>query len=361
MTLTSSSSSSSSSSFTGMLTMIPFLILISSSVVSAWGSFGHSVTGEMAQKLLSDNGRALVAKLVTKDYVKATVIGTLTGSASSWADTWKSSHPVSAPWHYVDMMANSPAACGYVASDCADRNCIVSAITDQTQILLSNKCAVTPTSSQALLYLSHFLGDITQPLHTCNRQVGGNEALLVYASKPSNFHAIHDTQIPVQRSKEVQASNPASYANYLISTYASTSHLYNTSTFIDISTVDSNNIYLSAIAQSVDSNNLDCSKSGFWTLYDQNPSQDFSTSYYEAVKIPLEEQLAKGGFRMASWINAIADACNVNGMPVPPPLPPSPPVSSPSPPLPLLMPPLCLRQRRRSQRLQPLCGNHHHQ
>ncbi|ORY42386.1 hypothetical protein BCR33DRAFT_718510 [Rhizoclosmatium globosum] len=41
------------------------------------------------------------------------------------------------------------------------------------------------------------------------------------------------------------------------------------------------------------------------------PRTDFSRAYYEAVVDILNVQIAKGGFRIAAWLNAIADECDL--------------------------------------------------
>lgn len=47
-----------------------------------------------------------------------------------------------------------------------------------------------------------------------------------------------------------------------------------------------------------DANLLDCERDGFWSLLEQDPTQDFSKSYYEKTKVILEEQIAKAGYRV---------------------------------------------------------------
>ncbi|KAJ3329248.1 hypothetical protein HDU76_008301 [Blyttiomyces sp. JEL0837] len=271
----------------------------------AWGdTLAHPVTGEIAQANLSPNGKALVAKLLDP-----TFNGVLGGQTANWADSWRSSHSNTAPWHYVDINNRPPGSCGYTPSDCQGRDCIVAAITDQTLALLNTQCSASTTNTQALQFLAHFLGDISQPLHNCARDTGGNSDKISYGGSSTNFHAIHDTQIPASRSQEVGATSITAYAQFLMKTYGSKKSTYTTSSFVDIKSVDSNNVYLAAINMANDANSLDCNQSAFWTLFDQDPSQDFSGAYYDATKLLLEEQIAKAGYRMAAWINAIADNC----------------------------------------------------
>ncbi|KAJ3115751.1 hypothetical protein HDU96_000082 [Phlyctochytrium bullatum] len=313
---------------------------------NAYGSFGHTTVGEMAQKLLTTQGTKLVVDLLNSD--------SLGGSSANWADQIKGSEPTTGPWHYIDVTFDPPAQCGFKAADCGGRDCIVAAITDQTNVLLSNKCAVSSATTRALLFLSHFIGDITQPMHNVNRGRGGNDNTLKFDGSSSNFHAsestvpslhtflspiamidhvsktVHDTAIPVKRAKEVGYTNAAAYATYLINQYTSQKGTFASSSFVAINGTDSNNLLNSAISirtqnMSKDGNALNCKVSGFWTLYDRNPSQDFGSAYYTAVKVDMEIQLAKAGFRLASWVNNIAAACyggsSTNPTPTPTPTP----------------------------------------
>ncbi|KAJ3223285.1 hypothetical protein HDU81_009290, partial [Chytriomyces hyalinus] len=275
--------------------------------VDAWGSLGHSTTGTIAQKYLNSNAIKMVSNLVDSKYA-----GSLAGDTANWADTTgRTLITESAAWHYVDMMAAVPKSCGYVQSDCVGRTCIIAAITDQTKILLDAKCAKSTATTQAVQFLAHFLGDITQPLHNCNRDRGGNDDKITYNGQQSNFHKLHDTNIPVSYATDngLSGTDAAGLAKLLDSKYAAKKGEYTSATFIDLTSVDSANNLLGAIAMANDANALDCSQNAFWGLFDQNPNQDFAGAYYDATKDFLVEQIAKGGYRSAAWMNAIADTC----------------------------------------------------
>jgi uncharacterized protein YjbI with pentapeptide repeats len=289
----------------GAASVLAASLLLAPSTARAWGPFVHTTIGEMAQEKLSPNGLKLVQSVLDPSFS-----GSLGGQACNWADTWRSTHSSTAPWHFVDMMKAPPQVCGYVPTDCASGDCIIAALTTQIQTLLSTSCAPSTANTQALQFIAHFIGDITQPLHVVNRDVGGNSDTVTYDGAATNFHAIHDVQIPVQYASEVGAgSDAASFAAYLTNQYGQNAATYTSSTFVDLQTVDSSGMLVAAIAMANDANALDCSQSAFWTLYDQNPSQDFSGSYYQATKSFVAEQIAKAGFRLAAYVNAIADEC----------------------------------------------------
>ena len=137
------------------------------------------------------------------------------------------------------MSAIPPKSCGYTPSDCADGNCIDGAITTQTQLLLSTQCAATTENTQALQFLAHFHGDITQPLHNVARGRGGNDDKLSFGSMNTNFHAIHDSSIPEKRAAEVGADGYEAYAQFLDKTYGGKKDSYIIEKFIDLVNADS--------------------------------------------------------------------------------------------------------------------------
>ena len=64
--------------------------------------------------------------------------------------------------HYIDT---PDWACDYVKSrDCANSMCVAGAITNYTNRLLSSTVDYT-ARNEALRFLTHFVGDIHQPLH----------------------------------------------------------------------------------------------------------------------------------------------------------------------------------------------------
>ncbi|KAI8621879.1 S1/P1 nuclease [Chytriomyces sp. MP71] len=185
------------------------------------------------------------------------------------------------------MQANPPAACGFIPSDCAQGNCIIGAMTRFTNVLLNSKCAPSTATTQAVEFLVHFLGDITQPLHNCKRDVGGNSDTVTFNGASTNFHHIHDTDIPAAYAVEkgYGATDIQGVAGYLDSKYSTNIAAYTSPVYIDIHTTDSYGNLVATIAMANDGNALDCSKSAFWTLYDQDPNQDFGGAYYDAVSL----------------------------------------------------------------------------
>ena len=126
--------------------------------VLAFGRIGHSLTGSIAQQLLTPEGKSLVVALIPE-------MGGDLSRAATWADEIKSdrSYDWSKPLHYVNPANdNPPLACSYLGeSDCPNGICVVNAIRNYT-FLLGQK---SKSQGEALKFLIHFIGDLHQPLH----------------------------------------------------------------------------------------------------------------------------------------------------------------------------------------------------
>ncbi|KAF3335853.1 Endonuclease 2 [Carex littledalei] len=88
-------------------------------------------------------------------------------SECSWADVVRGAYPWSSALHYVDTPDN---LCTYdYTRDCHDSSgatgrCVVGAINNYTAQLTTYP-STTYNLTQALVFLSHFMGDVHQPLH----------------------------------------------------------------------------------------------------------------------------------------------------------------------------------------------------
>jgi hypothetical protein len=165
----------------------------------AWGSSGHSVVAEIAQRELSNEARQAVDQLLDH----ATL-----GSVASWADDAKyTTRPDSFAWHFVNIPLNESRYvfqrdCKYKPSEGAEtKTCLVTAL---EQLKNQLKCGDSQTAKRdALRFIVHLIGDSTQPLHTVLEESGGNDlkvALKFCGLKdkqcdhgpPISFHVVWD-------------------------------------------------------------------------------------------------------------------------------------------------------------------------
>lgn len=108
---------------------------------------------------------------------------------ASWADDYRetTAGAWSAPFHFIDAEDNPPTTCDVdFDRDCGATGCSVSAITNYTQRVGDGRLSATNVN-QALMFLVHFVGDITQPLHDEAYEVGANDVDVTYQGMWANL------------------------------------------------------------------------------------------------------------------------------------------------------------------------------
>ena len=118
-------------------------------------------------------------------------------SISTWADDIRSGRPETGPWHYVDI---PPDSAGYEPKDCPDDNCVVAQI-NQFARILGDPQQPFAARSEALKFLVHFVGDLSQPFHAMADARGGNDIpVTVFGSTQCgdyacNLHSVWDSEL----------------------------------------------------------------------------------------------------------------------------------------------------------------------
>ncbi|XP_050221536.1 endonuclease 2-like isoform X2 [Mercurialis annua] len=165
-------------------------------MIHGWGIDGHFITCKIAQSRLSEAASDAVKQLLP-EYANNSL-----GSMCSWADHVKFRYHWSSALHYI----NTPdSLCTYKYNrDCKDGNgrkgrCVAGAVNNYTsQLLTYNRDSSLSqyNLTEALLFLSHFMGDIHQPLHvgfTSDR--GGNTIDVHWYTRKQNLHHVWDVSI----------------------------------------------------------------------------------------------------------------------------------------------------------------------
>jgi hypothetical protein len=165
----------------------------------AWGQEGHSIVAEIAQRRLTPEAAAMVARLLGPGHSLAAV--------ASWADDTRDVRPETANWHFVDIPIEVP---GYNPKrDCKDDpklgDCIIAEL---GRLRNDVRCASPEQKIEALKFAVHFVGDIHQPLHTVDEAKGGNDIKVDVFMRgmtctgtcepkhiPSDFHTAWDVNL----------------------------------------------------------------------------------------------------------------------------------------------------------------------
>ncbi|KAG6476331.1 endonuclease 2-like isoform X1 [Zingiber officinale] len=173
-----------------------FLLLSLPAFAYGWGFDGHQIICKIAQDRLSESAAAAVKELLPA------YAGDDLSTLCPWADRIKFRYRWSSELHYIDTPDD---LCTYNYNrDCKDEGgvrgrCVSGAITNYTnQLLTYGSSADEPqyNLTKALLFLSHFMGDIHQPLHvgfTSDR--GGNTIDVRWFRRKSVLHSVWDKEI----------------------------------------------------------------------------------------------------------------------------------------------------------------------
>ncbi|GLU23076.1 hypothetical protein SLE2022_391080 [Rubroshorea leprosula] len=184
------------SSFDFVLLVGLALILIPRA--QAWSKEGHALTCQIAQSLLEQEAAEAVANLLPHN-----VNGDLS-ALCTWPDQIR--HWYKYRWtsslHFIDT---PDGACNYdYERDCHDPHgvdgmCVAGAIQNFTLQLLHYREGTADrryNMTEALLFLSHFMGDIHQPMHVgFTSDEGGNTINLRWFTHKSNLHHVWDREI----------------------------------------------------------------------------------------------------------------------------------------------------------------------
>ncbi|KAF7132307.1 hypothetical protein RHSIM_Rhsim09G0106800 [Rhododendron simsii] len=173
-------------------------VLIFSPVAHSWGVDGHLTVCRIAQSRLSEAAADAVKKLLPES-----AEGDL-GSECSWADRVKFRYHWSSALHYIDTPDD---LCTFQYNrDCKDEDGVMDRFND----LMNNAELVhTDNLTEALLFLSHFMGDIHQPLHvgfTSDR--GGNTIDIHWYRTKTVLHHVWDTSMIETFETRSYDSNP---------------------------------------------------------------------------------------------------------------------------------------------------------
>lgn len=150
----------------------------------------------MAEQFLEPHTVSVLEHILEPQYNRSI------GRAAAWADGYAHTDEgrFSYQWHWIDSHDYPPERCDlYYNRDCAKGGCVVSAIENQTSILRGCIADVKAgslvnganlTCSYALKWVSHFLGDIAQPLHASGRAAGGNFIRVRFGNVSTELHAV---------------------------------------------------------------------------------------------------------------------------------------------------------------------------
>ncbi|KAK1566410.1 S1/P1 nuclease [Colletotrichum navitas] len=286
-----------------MARLVPLTILASAVLPGAlaWGALGHAAVAYVATNFVASETKTYMQQLLgdtTDNYL---------ASVASWADTYRSTAEgkFSAPYHFIDALDDPPHSCGVdLERDCGAKGCVVSAYANYTQRLLEPSLALAQRQMAAKMVI-HFAGDIGQPLHCENLDVGGNDVTVTFNGTKTNLHAAWDTSIP-----ESIAGDGSSVLTVAKPWAATLTKAIKSGQFKAaaagpwVSSIDLGDPEATALAWAVESNAFVCTvvmPSGL----DAVEGKEIGGAYATSAEPTVSMQIAKQGYRLAKWLDAI--------------------------------------------------------
>lgn len=254
--------------------ILPGVFLVLSMNVFAWGTTGHRVVAEIAEQHLSCKAKRQIKKIIGKQPL---------AYWANWPDFIKSDPEwkMADSWHYI----NFPSGLSKLNFEEALNNSSDENIYKRVLILINelknHKNLSLEKKQENLYFLIHLIGDAHQPLHIGREEdLGGNRIQLEWFREQTNLHTLWDSKLI-----DFQNYSYTEYANVLDFHDKKFNNQFtegNLNDWLFDSYQKSENIYANV-------------KNGDKLSYKYN---------FDNVSV-LEEQLLKGGLRLAKVLNEI--------------------------------------------------------
>ncbi|KAH6589147.1 hypothetical protein BASA61_005710 [Batrachochytrium salamandrivorans] len=176
----------------------------------AWGMQAHEVIGMAATELLKPKAVLLMRRFIP---------GNTLAEVSSWADDVKATkqYAFTKDFHYIKTKDDPSRKCSFNDKrDCPDGKCLAGAIAEYTSVFQGFKKKPKREVEDAFKFLTHFIGDISQPLHVSGHDNGGHNTQVRYGDITTSLHFVLDHYIPEQRIKQGFKGSAYIYANHLV-------------------------------------------------------------------------------------------------------------------------------------------------
>lgn len=194
--------------------LIATLGLLGSAPALAWGEFGHRTTAEIAMANVSPQTRSAITRLLKGEAGLGTPYCRVRNlnDASTWPDCirregWRWGYTFA--WHYQNINVCKPHD---IKAACAGGNCVTAQI-ERTRRVLADRTLPAAQRLEALVFLTHFIGDLHMPLHGGdNADLGGNTVNSTYGIAPGrNLHAVWDGPLA---ERAISSADPALVRRY---------------------------------------------------------------------------------------------------------------------------------------------------
>ncbi|KAF2858186.1 S1/P1 nuclease [Piedraia hortae CBS 480.64] len=295
-----------------MNVLLPLALAISGA--KAWGTVGHETVAYLAQRFVATE---------TKTWAQGILNDTSTSylaNVATWADSFRNTKAgaYSAPLHYIDAEDNPPDTCNVNFSrDCGSDACVVGAIANYTQRVSASPNGDKYQYTDALRFIIHFVGDVAQPLHDEAIDKGGNNIAVMFQGSSTNLHHVWDTSIVDLLANTSDSSSSlvgaSKWADMLEKEIRSGKFESEAADWLE--GLDITDAQGTALSWASDANKLNC-EVVFTGEPDSMTNTELYPGYYEKAAPAVELQIAKAGYRLAAWLDAIVKQKAAKAYPV---------------------------------------------
>ncbi|KAL3954872.1 hypothetical protein ACCO45_010435 [Purpureocillium lilacinum] len=293
--------------------------LVSAPGVVAWGSLGHIATAYVASRFVSNSTEAYFKQLLRNDgddYL---------GSVASWADSIRYTKwgRFTKTFHFIDAHDDPPRSCNVdFKRDCKETGCVINALANYTSQSLDRQLPAW-LRAQAAKFVVHFVGDLHQPLHNEDVSRGGNGIYVRWDGREYNLHHVWDSSIAEKWIGGVRGKPyliAQRWANQLA--VEITDGKFTEEKEAWLKDLDFDKPIDTAMAWSREANALVCTHDvADMPLSKCCPKgleaivgKELGGEYFTKAGPVIEKQVARAGFRMAAWLDIIADKYQADGV-----------------------------------------------
>uniref|UniRef100_A0ACD5UFF9 Uncharacterized protein n=1 Tax=Avena sativa TaxID=4498 RepID=A0ACD5UFF9_AVESA len=282
-----------------LLVAVLGLVIASAPVTRSWSTEGHMLTCQIAQGLLEPAAAHAVKNLLPEE------AGGDLSALCVWPDQVRHwyKYQWTSPLHFIDTPDN---ACSFVYSrDCHDPSgskdmCVAGAIANFTSQLMHYKQGSADRKynlTEALLFLSHFMGDVHQPMHVgFTSDQGGNAVNLRWFKHKSNLHHVWDREIILTTLAENYGKDMDAFRKDL-------EHNITKGTWSDdmSSWKDCTDLTSCPTKYATESIDLACK----WGYNSVHEGDTLSDDYFGSRLPIVTRRIAQGGVRLAMFLNRV--------------------------------------------------------
>lgn len=258
-----------------LLSLLIFLMIVSSlsSKLLAWGTTGHRIIAEIAEKNLNRKATKNINKLLDKQHM---------AYWANWPDEiksdttgrWDHTHI----WHFVNAPAYISKSQYIDTIKNIQHDNIYSALNKLIEILKDKKNTKTERK-EALIFIIHLMGDMHQPMHAGRAEDrGGNSIKVQWFGQNTNLHSLWDSKLI--DSEKYSYTEYATVLNVLSNKEKRNKQAGCIESWLYESHTIANYIYSST-----------------------QPEQSLSYNYDYKMRSIINDQLQKAGLRLAKLLN----------------------------------------------------------